>query len=224
MTRGPFHFPRDGVSPLSGSGCRSSDPRTGGTVCSLRRPGWNCTCSIATAGRSPLWPASSGCRGARPAAIPRRPHHRTIRPAPSRWSSRQRSWPTSSAASRPVPTCAQRCSFGSSATTTRIPAATPACAGGWWSCARSTRPSPSCASRPDPASRPRATGPTAGPGHSVTAAPSCMPGWRSWASAACWPSASPPTRRGAPPCAPSCAASTTWAAPRPSTSPTGTRH
>ena len=63
-----------------------------------------------------------------------------------------------------VPTCAPRSSSGSSATTTRMPAAIPACAGGWSVLRPATAPSPSCASRPDPASRPRPTGPTAASG------------------------------------------------------------
>ena len=64
MTRGFFVWvATNGVPPVR-LGLLSSKPTTGGTPCSLRTLGWNCTCSTATAGRSPPLPASSGSTGA----------------------------------------------------------------------------------------------------------------------------------------------------------------
>jgi hypothetical protein len=72
VTRGSFVWVDNERVPPVRLGLQSFEPTTGGTDCSLRTPGWNCTCSTATAGRSPPSLASSGSTGGRPADTPRR--------------------------------------------------------------------------------------------------------------------------------------------------------
>ena len=130
VTRGPFHWDGKPDVPPVRLGLLSFEPTTGGTPCSLRKPGWNCTCCGATAGRSPPSPGSSGSTGGpRGGTRPRRRRPDTGHGRDRRSSRRPRS-PTSSGASRRARTCGRPCSCASSSTSTGTRARTPACAGG----------------------------------------------------------------------------------------------
>jgi len=214
VTRGSFVWVEKREAPPVRLGLLSSEPRTGGTTCSLRKPGWNCTCSTAMAGRSPPSQGSSGSTGGRRSGTRPRPSRHGTGRGPGPPSRRPPPSPTSSAAWRPAQTCGRPSSCASCGRDTGTEARTPACAAGWSSSGRPRRPSPPCASRRAPGSRPRATGPRSGPGRSVTGPPTSSPSWPSSAARGWSPSGLRPTRPGRRPWAGSSAASTTSAGRR----------